>query len=494
MAQSELDERKWIGLLCLFAAIHVFVFSAAFPFFNNVDEDAHFDLAVKYSHGHVPRAIEPLCEESMDYYVLYISQEYLWPPPAGQLFPPPMWVWPPEKAAPILAARKIKWNDPNPEVSPPPLYYALAGGWWQLGKLCGFHGGFLLYWLRFLNLILVAGLVWLGHVAARLVFPANRFLHLGVPILLAFLPQTAFYSIQTDVLSPVCFGAAFILLVQLDRAELPNRRQGAAAGLTLAATYLNKLSNLPLLLVAGLFISWKIWRLYQGGKMRAAVPAMLTLMLCAGLPIMAWLAWCKYNFGDFTGTAAKIQLLGWTHKPFGEWWQHPIFTPSGLGIFMGKLLATFWQGEFLWHRQPLAAPTVDAIYATLSVGLFTFALINLRPRCAAVTAAQRRALGFGGGCFVATIAFLGFLSVIYDFHGCYYPSRAYPYFTSGRLLLGGLIPFALIFVFGLDRAMSRVKKHRLRPLALGGIILFMLISEITNDWPVFLSEYNWFHM
>ena len=46
MAQSKLNERNGVLLLCLFAAIHVFIFSTAFPFFNNVDEEAHFDLVV----------------------------------------------------------------------------------------------------------------------------------------------------------------------------------------------------------------------------------------------------------------------------------------------------------------------------------------------------------------------------------------------------------------------------------------------------------------
>jgi len=45
-----------------------------------------------------------------------------------------------------------------------------------------------------------------------------------------------------------------------------------------------------------------------------------------------------------------------------------IFTPHGLWTFVSGLLATFWQGEFLWHRQPLASPVVDAIYAISSVG------------------------------------------------------------------------------------------------------------------------------
>jgi len=74
--------------------------------------------------------------------------------------------------------------------------------------------------------------------------------------------------------------------------------------------------------------------------------------------------------------------------------------------------------------------------------------------------------------------------LIYDFHDCFYPSREHPYFTSGRLLLGALIPFLLLFVFGLDRALARFSNQS-KFFMLTGIILFMLISEISIDWPVF---------
>ena len=30
--------------------------------------------------------------------------------------------------------------------------------------------------------------------------------------------------------------------------------------------------------------------------------------------------------------------------------------------------------------------------------------------------------------------------------------------------------------------------------ALGAMMLFMLIAEITIDWPIFPNPYNWFHM
>jgi hypothetical protein len=331
-------------------------------------------------------------------------------------------------------------------------------------------------------------------VAARLVFPERRFLRLGVPALLAFFPQTAFYSIQNDVLSPLCFGAAFICLVRWLRADAPGVRLGTATGLALAATYLTKISNLPLLALSGAVVLFKISILAKAGKLRASFPALAALALCAGLPIGGWLAWTKCQFGDFTGTAAKIQFLGWTHKSFGEWWQHPIFTPHGLWTFVSGLMATFWQGEFLWHRQPLASPVVDAIYAISSIGFVGVTLAALLFRSNAVTGPQRQALWFGFLCLAATVAFLGFLSIIYDFQDCFYPSRAHPYFTSGRLMIGALIPFLLLYLYGMDCALSRIKNRWAKPLALAGLILFMLVSEIATDRMMFSNTYNWFHM
>ena len=492
----ESRERSIVWLLCLLAAAHVFVFSATFPFFNNVDEQMHFDLAVKYSEGHVPRALETVSTNATPYVIIYGTHEYLW---ASNNFPieqfPPPWTRPLDESAPKLLAWQSAWNKViNDEASQPPLYYAFAGLAWRVGTALGFHDGFLLYWLRFLNGFIVAVLVWLGFVTARMIFPDNPFLKLGVPALLAFLPQTAFYSIQNDVLSPLCFGAAFICLVKLLRPEMPGVRLGIAAGLALAATFLTKISNLPLLAVSGLVVLFKIWALAKAGKLRASGPALAALALCAGLPMIAWLAWCKHTFGDFTGSAAKIQFLGWTQKPFGEWWHHPIFTPHGLWTFVSGLLATFWQGEFLWHRQPLASPVVDTIYAISSVVFVGMAVVALLSRSTATTGPQRQALWFGFWSFIAAVAFLGLLSIRYDFQDCFYPSRAHPYFTSGRLMLGALIPFLLLYLYGLDRALCRVNNNWVRPLVLMGMIVFMLISEILINWRLFPNAYNWFHM
>ena len=489
-------EYEIVLLLCLLAVVHVFVFSAAFPFFVTTDEQFHLDLAVKYSHGDIPRSLNAPCAEVLPFVSICGTPEYVQTPDTfpDERIPPPLWTLPVETSGPMLLAKRGFWQSvTNQEASQPPLYYTLAGCGWRLGKACGLDGVRLLYWVRFLNLPVIAALVWLAYLVARMVFPDNLFLRLGVPALLAFMPQTAFYSIQNDVLSPLCFGAAFILLVRWLQAELPGARLGIFTGLALAAAFLTKISNAPLLAVSALAVLLKTWRRFRAQKLRAAAPAILSLAICAALPIALWLVWCKINFGDFTGSEAKIKFLGWTHKPFAEWWHHPIFTPRGFWTFLSGNLATLWQGEILWHRKPLAFPAVDSFYAILSVSLLALALVALFRRPAVTTTPQSRALWFAFGCLAASLAFFGWLSIIYDFQDCFYPSRAHPYFTSGRLLLGALIPFLLLFVFGLDRALNRFG-HPAKFLVLVAMILFMLASEIAIDWPIFLNAYNWFHV
>lgn len=496
---SEPKERTLVFLLCCLAAIHVFIFSAAFPFFNNVDEPIHFDLVVKYSHGHVPQGLETLSADSAVYLSVYNSMAYLGAPamfPDGKM-PVPPWEQSVEKMRHDFVVNTAAWKaQKNYEGWQPPLYYALGGVWWHLGQWCNFEGGRLLYWLRFLNILVIATLVWLGYAIARMIFPENQFLRLGVPALLAFMPQTAFYSIETDALSPLCFGALFICMIQWMRTDVAVIQLGMMTGLAFAATFLTKLTNLPLLMVCSLIVLFKTWQLFKAGKLRASRLALAMLLLCAGLPIGGWLAWCKHHFGSFTGGELQIEYFGWTHKPFSEWGHHPIFTPHGFWVFVSGLVASFWQGEFWWHDKPMASPTAGVIYVILSICFIGLASIAIIPRFSSIPStavSQRQALWFSLGSFVAAVVFFGFLSIIYDFHNFPGSSHKHPYFTFGRHMLGALIPFLLLFVYGLDRTLNRFGIAA-KFLALAAMILFMLVSEIAVDWPVFSNEYNWFHM
>src|SRR5947208_11023293 len=103
-------ERKLILLFCAVAAVRVFVFSAAFPFFNNVDEQAHVDLVMKYARGQVPRDLGHYSSESAYYFSLYGTPAYF---TATQqfntgTFPPPTWTLPAEQRD-AAVARAAAW-------------------------------------------------------------------------------------------------------------------------------------------------------------------------------------------------------------------------------------------------------------------------------------------------------------------------------------------------------------------------------------------------
>ena len=498
------NEHALILLLCVVAALRIFIFSAAFPFFSNIDEDLHFDLITQYSLGRVPRSFEPLQDETINWIVPYASPEFLSPPEQfGQSkFPMPLWKQTGPGVGAEIAATRAAWStEINLESSQPPLYHVLASVWWRIGRGLGLNRLQSLYWIRFLNVPLIAVMVWLGYVIARTVAPDRLDLRLGVPLLLAFIPQNVFYAMNNDVLSPVCVGALFFCLLQWLRGNRPTFLLGALTGLAIAATYLTKLSNLPFIAVALIVIIAQLWPgIYQTpGR---ALSAFAALVICAAIPIGSWMVWTKFQFGDATGSTAKIAFLDWTQKPFADWWQHPIFTPRGLWIFWSDLIASFWRGEVKWRGQVLRCPLVDGFCVISSLALLVAALIGLRNK-AALSTFQRQAIGVAALNFVASVGFLALLSIQFDFGNCINPSRAHPYFTSGRLLSGALIPFALFYVYGISylfclaapklRQSARIKCAL--PLGVVAVIVALVtISEILRNRMVFASDHNWFHI
>jgi hypothetical protein len=225
------------------------------------------------------------------------------------------------------------------------------------------------------------------------------------------------------------------------------------------------------------------------------------LVLCASVPICSWMVWLKLQFGDVSGSTAKIAFLDWTRKPFVEWWQHPIFSPHGLWVFLSDLIATFWRGEVEWHGKRFDWQMADGLYAISSLVFIAAAVFGLR-KSFALSAFQRQAIAVAILIFAAGVAFLGLLSMQFDFGSCVNPSRSHPYFTSGRLLSGAIIPFALSYVYGIS-CLCRLVTSRFRQtcwidtaspfVVLGAIVLFSQASEILITQPVFASEHNWFH-
>ena len=90
---------------------------------------------------------------------------------------------------------------------------------------------------------------------------------------------------------------------------------------------------------------------------------------------------------------------------------------------------------------------------------------------------QRQAISIAALCFIALVGFLALLSIQFDFGNCVNPSRAHPYFSSGRLLSGALIPFALFYVYGIAWLFRRINTA-LPLIVLSGVVAFVIASEI----------------
>ncbi len=370
-----------------------------------------------------------------------------------------------------------------------PSYYLLAGLWCRLGESLAITGTELLYWIRFLDVPLAAVFVWLSWLFSRRFFRDNFQERIAIPLLAAFFPQDIFYAITGDVLSPVVFAAAFFMLFEIYLSE-KSWKYHLFAGLLVAVTFLTKASNIAIILLAALVILIKIIRAFAKNRLSNICRLSLALAFAAIVPIAIWLGRNYVLFGDAVGAAASAKSHTWTIKPLSEMFNHPIFTPSGFIYFISELTKTFWRGEFIWHNRIIASAFMDGFYV-ISSGVFLLALILDKSRS---DRSCRTALAGSLFVVILSIAFLAFMSMRYDFGTCVYPSVDKPYFTSGRLIAGAILPFLFLYIDGLRRILSKLRCASALLFVVGIIVAAITVSEIVLSWSVFANPNNWFHL
>lgn len=481
--------------LAVLAALRVFLFSAAFPFFTNVDEDAHFDLVHKYARGHVPAGIEPFDPAAVRDMAVFGSPEYLAPAggfPEG-VAPPPVWTLPDDRFRNVVEVRVAEISaEVNYEATQPPVYYLLAGLWYRVGWSAGLRGGAAMYWVRFLNALFCALLTWLAYQYARLLFPSDRFLRFGMPLLVAFFPQDVLFSVNNDVLLPLVGGAALLCLLRLLGGPTRGLGRPLWAGLLVAAAVLVKLSALPLVGIAACTAIVLAVRSRAAGR-NLPVAEVAALLLSMAVPLAAWAGWNLLVLGDPTGTADKARILGWSLKPWRELFDHPVFSLAGLATFWSETLATFWRGEFTWGMQRIAVAGWDSFFVVSSAILPAVAVAGLVWQ-GRQQAQEQLALWVGLAMFLLSLAFLAGVSLAYDFADCFYPSRAHPFLTSGRLALSALLPFVALYLRGWETLLPGPRLESVRWTLLLALVLSMTLTEVGLSLPAFGSRYNWFHL
>jgi hypothetical protein len=495
--RSTKGQRKLVIALSIYAGLRILVFAAAFPLFNNVDERLHLMSIQMYAQGHLPGKKLPLMDpELAKAFLPYWSPEYGHPQEeldrSGISGPPDRLQAQASGFTQRLYAQKLgEWlHKPNFEAQAAPLYYLVAGGWYNLGTAVGLRDWALLYWLRFLNAILFALFAWLSSMLVRKVYPENTFLSLSVPALIAVFPQDVFFGMSRDVLSPVMWAATLLFMVDAVADNKIQYRSALMASFMVGLTFLVEVSNC--VLYGALAITLWMWASRSQAPRRHKVWVVSASAAAAFLAPFLWMLRNYLVIGDLTGSSAKIRVLGWTVLPLAEVLHHPLFTWHGLSYFLVKLTENFWHGEYGWHAMPMRSAGADLFYVISSALMILIFAIDFLGRRRSLPDAQSWA-GLQSLFLVASsVLFLATISLAFDYHEHGYPSRLYPYFVSGRIISGALLPFVLIYASGLEVVTSRF--HRwIPPVAvLACLMLLITISEIRVRSIVFSSHYNFF--
>jgi hypothetical protein len=255
------------------------------------------DAVRYYSLMQLPSsAAAPLGAGSIRWIVDFGSPEYIRRPSSfpNASVPPPPWRLPENvrsRVAADLTSILQTWS--NIELLQSPAFYGPAGLWLRIGEYLGLSGGTLLYWVRWLNIPIIFGLVWLGYHCASLTQRSDRFVRLATAFLLAVFPQDAFYGISADALSAVAVAGWLAALVQIVRVPNSSLALYLAVGFLSGISVLIKLTNLPVLAISGALAAWVLMRRVANRGWEAPLRGIFLLLVGAVIPIVAWdRLWC----------------------------------------------------------------------------------------------------------------------------------------------------------------------------------------------------------
>jgi hypothetical protein len=157
-------------------------------------------------------------------------------------------------------------------------------------------------------------------------------------------------------------------------------------------------------------------------------------------------------------------------------------------------MKTYWRGEFLWHGKPLASSFLDWFFVVTSYSLIVafvaYFLIRRRSTKDLQWWCDFVAVSLVGAGFL----FLAVLSLRFDFGNCFYPSRAHPYFVSGRIISGTVLPFFVVFASAFGRLAARIQKWVPQSVAMASIVVFIGVSDILIKGAVVHSSFNLFSL
>ena len=346
------------------------------------------------------------------------------------------------------------------------------------------------YWVRLLNAIAYTLLVWLSYRFVRQAYPERTFLCIAVPALIAVFPLDVFFGMNRDVFSAPLAAAVLLLMMRAVDAKPDGHKSLLLGSFLVGLAFLSSVSNF--VLFGALAASLWLWVDRSAAPPYRKILVVSASALAAGVLPSLWMLRNYLVMADFTGGKAKTQELTWTVKPLADMFHHPLFSGGGLSYFMVHLTQSFWRGEYLWHGAPMRSSAADWFYVSSSALMIVTFVGDFALRRKMFSYLQRWVAWQSLFIVATSLLFLAAISLLFDFHECGYPSRLYPYFVSGRIISGALLPFVLIYAGGLELITNLFRKWVPPVAVLACLMLFITISEIRVRSVVFHSPYNLF--
>jgi hypothetical protein len=160
--------------------------------------------------------------------------------------------------------------------------------------------------VRFLNAPLAALLVWCTYLFCRSGYPDRRDLHLGVPLLVAFMPFDPWYAINSDAIAPLLSVITLLAILRWYRESAPTVAHSLAVGFLVSLSVLLKYTHvaIPLLFVA--LSLWKLRTAFRDRSVPRRVTGLCGGILCAMVPILLYMARNYALFGDGINRVALL--------------------------------------------------------------------------------------------------------------------------------------------------------------------------------------------
>jgi hypothetical protein len=222
------------------------------------------------------------------------------------------------------------------------------------------------------------------------------------------------------------------------------------------------------------------------------MPSIGLIAFCAITPFLCWMIYNRVQIGDWTATVEKVKHLGWTSKPWQMSFDHPLLTLAGQREYWTRFCTSFYAGDMSWHGDPWMTFFPLNVFAWISFAILPIGVVTYFRK--SIREANRNSFLFSVACatlMVGSIGFLWFLSIKFDFGACMYPSQKYPYFNSGRLVYGILVPFLAFYAYGVE-TLTRWNKGA-TILALTSSVLILIPAQVILFLQTVNSQSNWFH-